>query len=418
MKIKRITAVVLILAVLTAVFGVWAVTATVKNAKLVSYIALLESGSAQISATNIISGYDADGIAAEFKGGVVTIAEALAEYNEIASYYDMLGMDASEYAEGAKQDVLEGLVEEKILRMKAEELGLYDVNAEDQAALAAKAQADFDAEVEYYMAFRYDESKSEDQVRKETIDYLAENGITLEGMAAGYEQDLWRDKLYNHVTANAAVSDEELFDFYAEQVAADEAAYAADYAQYEMDMTFGRVTAWHPEGIRRVEVVNIPFSEEQQNLYYDLQAALANGDSSKLAEVDALYQQLLPAAQEMLVRAQQGEDFAKLDAEAGDSYYPENGAYVSANSTIYSEDFRNAAMSLSGIGDISGLVYTDSGIAIIKYAGDVTPGAVPFDEIKDHLRETCVEEAKSSQYNTQVFMWIKEAEVKYYPERF
>ncbi len=418
MKIKRITAVVLILAVLVVGFGIWAISATVKNAKLVDYIAFLESGSLQTEASSIISGYDSEGVAAEFKGGVVTVGEAVAKYNEFAAYYDMLGMDESEYAEGAKQDVLEGLAEDKILRLKAEELGLFDVSADDHAALLEQVQADFDAEVEYYMAFRSGAGKTEEQIREETIAYLAENGITIEAMIAVAEQDLWKDKLYNHVTADAEISDEEVYAFYEEQVEADEAAYAADYAQYEMDMTFGRVVAWHPEGIRRVEVVNIPFSQEQQNMYNELQAALAAGDSAKLADVDALYQQLLPAAQEMLARAQQGEDFAVLDAEAGDSYYPENGAYVSANSSIYSEDFRNAAMSLAAAGDISDLVYTDTGIAIIKYAGDVAPGAVPFEEIKDHLKESCVEEVKSSKYNTQVFMWIKEAEVKYYPERF
>ncbi|MBQ3575113.1 MAG: hypothetical protein IJA26_05560 [Clostridia bacterium] len=415
MKIKRITAAVLILAVLTVAFGVWAITATVKNAQLSSYIAFLESNQ---PSTNVVSGYDADGIAAEFRGGVVTVGEAMAEYSQISAYYDMMGMDESEYADTAKQDVLEGLVEDKILQLKAQELGLYDVSEADHAAVAERVKADFDSEVEYYMSFRRDGSKTEAQVREETIEYLAQNGITLEGMIAAAEQDIWREKLYNHVTSGISATDEEVYALYEDQVAADEGAYAADYAQYEMDMTFGRTIAWHPEGIRRVDVVNIPFSAEQQNAYFEIQTALAGGDSAKLAEMDALYDELLPTAEAMLLRAQQGEDFAVLDAEAGDSYYPEGGVYVSANSTIYSNDFRDAAMGLANIGDISGLVYTDSGIAFIKYAGDVTPGAVPFEEIREQLKESCSAEVKSSGYNTQVFMWIKEAEVKYYPERF
>ena len=420
MKIKRITAVTLILAVLTVTFGVWAVSVTVKNAKLRNYIALLETSAFQQADASLIGGFDVDtdGIAAEFKGGVVTIGEALAEYNQIASYYEMMGMDTAEYAEGAKQEVLEGLVEEKVLQLKAQELGLFEISDADRAAITERVQADFDAEVEYYMDFRYDESKSEDEIRKETVAYLAENGISFENMMADAERDIWRDKLYAHVTASAAASDEEVYAFYEKQLATDEATYATDFAQYEMDMTFGRTIAWHPEGVRRVEVVNVPFDSEQQTIYYDLQVSLANGDSAKLAEVEALYQQLMPKAEEMLSRAQQGEDFAALNAETGDNYYPAGGVYVSAESTIYSDDFRNAVMALANVGDISGLVHTDSGIAILRYAGDVTPGAVAFDEIKEQLRESCSEEIKSSQYNTQVFMWIKEAEAKYYPERF
>lgn len=417
MKIKRFTAAVLILSVLTVVLGAWAVTLTVQNTKLRSRITVLEASAFQ-QAADLPMAYDVNEAAAEFKGGVITVGEALAEYNQIAAYYDMMGMDAAEYAADAKQEVLEGMVEDAILRLKAQELGLYEISDADRAAIAGAAQAEFDAEVEYYMAYRYDAAKTEEQLREETAAYLAENGITLEDMISAAEQDYWRTKLYDYVTAGTSVSDEEVYALYEKQLAADAAAYAADFAQYEMDMTFGRVIAWHPEGIRRVEVVNIPFSVQQQGMYYELQAALSEGDAAKQAEIDALYQQLAPTAQTMLERARNGEDFAVLDAEAGDSYYPDGGVYVSAQSTIYSYDFRDAAMALANPGDISDPVYTDSGIAIIKYAGDVTPGPVAFEEISAHLRETCSGEAKNSAYNTQVFMWLQEAEIKYYPERF
>lgn len=415
MKIKRITAVVLILSVLTLAFGAWGVIASVKNAELRERIALLESNTGQQTVST--SGYASEEAAAEFNGGVVTVGEALEEYNERASYYEMFGFDEADYADATKQDVLESLAEDKILRLKAQELGLYDISEEDHAALEAQMQAEFDDEVEYYMAYRYDESKTEDEIREETIAYLAENGITLETYVSSAEQDYWREKLYDYVTSNASVSDEDLYAFYEERVAADEASYQADFSQYEMDMTFGRTIAWHPEGIRRVEVVHIPFNEDQQVIYNDIQASLADGDSEKLSDVDALYQQLLPTAESMLLRAQQGEDFALLNAETGDSYYPESGVYVSAQSSMYTDDFRNAAMSLAYIGDISGLIYTDTGIAIIKYAGDVTPGAVAFEEIRDQLAEAYTEEIKLSVYNTQVFKWVQEANVQYYPER-
>lgn len=417
MKIKRITAVVLVLSVLCVAFGAWGLIGSVNNAKLRSRIALLEN--VTDSQTTLVSsaGYTSDEAAVEFNGGVVTVGEALEKYNERASYYEMLGYDEAGYAETVKQDVLEELAEDAILRQKAQELGLYDISEEDHAALEAQMQGEFNDEVEYYMAFRYDESKTEDQIRTETIAYLAENGITLEDMVSAAEQDYWHEKLYNYVTSNATVSDEELYAFYEERIAADEASYAADFAQYEMDMTFGRTIAWRPEGIRRVEVVQVPFSAEQQNSYYELQTALATGDSDKLADVEALYGQLLPTAQALLERARKGEDFASLNAETGDTYYPDGGVYVSAQSTMYTDDFRNAAMSLASVGDISDPVYTDTGIAILKYAEDVTSGAVPFDDIKVQLGETYAEEIKSGVYNTQVFMWVKEAEVKYYPER-
>lgn len=417
MKMKRITAVVLILSVLCVGFGVWGISGSVQNAKLRSRIALLESNADMQNTDANVSDADANLAAAEFDGGMITVGEARVEYNRRAYYYEMLGMDEAEFSDGEKQDVLEGLVEDAILRMKAQELGLYEINDDDRAAIMADVQADFDAEVEYYMSYRYDESKTQQQIREETIAYLSENGITLEGMAESAEQDYWRQKLHDSVTADTTVSEEELYAFYEKQVAADEATYASDYAQYEMDHAFGRTIAWNPEGIRRVEVVTVPFDEEQLAAYNEIQTALSDGDSTRLSELDGLYRQLLPTAQSLQERARQGEAFAELNAEMGDAYASDGEIYVSAQSSMYSEDFRNAAMALANVGDISDPIYTDSGISILRYAGDVPSGAVAFETIREQLRESCIEDAKSSRYNTQVFMWIQDANVKYYPER-
>ena len=126
MKMKRLTALCLALAVLSAGLGVWAVTGQVRVSKLSAQVRALEAAQEEGSAMRAaVSVENPDAIAAEFDGGVVTAAEAAEEYATISAYYQMLGVPEADYAESAKQTVLDGLVEGKILEMKAKEAGVY-----------------------------------------------------------------------------------------------------------------------------------------------------------------------------------------------------------------------------------------------------------------------------------------------------
>ena len=95
-----------------------------------------------------------------------------------------------------------------------------------------------------------------------------------------------------------------------------------------------------------------------------------------------------------------------------------NGSYVSERSTLCGDDFRSAAMALESIGDVSGLVRTDGGLCILRYAGDVVPGAVAYEDVRDELRATYEEELRVSRYNATVIQWIEEANPRYHTEVF
>ena len=99
-----------------------------------------------------------------------------------------------------------------------------------------------------------------------------------------------------------------------------------------------------------------------------IQDALAFGDSDQMTALDALYSALQPQAQAVLDRLNAGERFESLMAEIGGS--GEAGICVSRSlSTLCGDEFRDAAMALSSIGDVSGLVKTDTGYRILRYAG-------------------------------------------------
>ena len=415
MKTKRLTALCLALAVLCAGLGVWAVTGQVRVSKLSTQVRALEAAQQETGAARV-SLENPDAIAAEFDGGVVTAAEAAAEYATISAYYQMLGVSEADYAETAKLTVLDGLVEGKVLEMKAREAGVYELSDGQRAELESRVQQEYEDTLRYYMEFRFDDSKSEEEVRAETVAYLEANGYSYESMLEEAEKSAWQDRLFDYVTRDMEISDEQMREFYQSQVESAELTYTADFAEYEMDAEAGRTLVWNPEGVRRIDTILISFSDDQSVEYLTLQAALESGDSAKLSELDALYAALEPRAQQALDRLNAGEDFATLAGEYGTVSV--NGSYVSDRSTLCGDDFRSAAMALESVGDVSGLVRTDGGLCILRYAADVPAGAVAYEDVRDELRATYEEELKTSQYNATVVAWIEEANPRYHTDVF
>lgn len=357
MKNKRMFAAFLALACVAVGMGAWAVVGQVKlraaNARL-EELEAWQTSSEETFDLNV----DPEAIAAEFNGGVVTALEAAQEYETISAYYDMLGMDEAEYAEDLKYTVIDALVEEKLLALKAQEAGVYELNEEQLAQIEQRVKTEYEENIEYYMAFRFDESKTDEQVREETIDYLNENGYSYEQMLEEAKQNAWRDLLYEYVTKDMTIGEAELQEFYDSQVTTAEMTYSADFSEYEMDSEGGRAIVWHPEGVRRVEAIQLSFDADQSVEYLSLQAAAENGDAQSQTQLDALYQQLEQQVQTALERVQAGEDFLTVANDYGGA----EEISVSDRSTLRGEAFRDAAMSLAEIGDVSGVVRTDGGV--------------------------------------------------------
>lgn len=415
MKMKTMIAIVLVLALIAAGMGVWAVLGQVHISKLNARIAELEAVmNVPVEEETIAVIANPDAIAAEFNGGTVSAAEAAAEYALISGYYQMMGMNEAEYAENAKYSVIDGLVEAKVLEMKAREAGVYELTDERKAQIEAQVKAEYEDNIEYYMAFRFDDSKSDAEVREETIAYLNESGYSYEQMLFDAQQNAWRDALYDHVTKDMVIEEAQLREFYETQVTTDEMTYQASFMEYELDAEAGRTIVWHPAGVRNVEYFQIGFDDNQAIEYLSLQAAIEGGDTAKQAELDALYAQLDERAQAALSRIQGGEDFANVAAEFGGVY----SSVVAEQSTFRGEDFRDAALALENVGDVSGVVRSDGGVCILRYVGDVPEGKVPFEDVAEELRANYEVEIKSSLYNATVLQWMDEANIQYHLDTF
>ena len=371
-------------------------------------------------------------LAARFDGGVITVSEAKAEYDYLAYYYEQLGMDPDDHEDTIKNEVLSNLTEDAILTLKAQELGVYAPSAEEEADIRARAQASLDEMVNYYLAYQADPSKSDEENRAAVLGFLAGEGTTLESLIESMTAQGWRDRLFDAVTADVQVSEEDLRAYYDQAVANAEMAYTADAQGYETDRLNGAAVFWNPEGYRRVKRVLIPFSAEDAARLQELTAQLeAGGDeasiSAAVAEMDTIYHSLDATVQEVQGRIAAGEDFdALIDAYGADPYLAEGGVgredgyYVGVGSQLPDPDFVAAAMALGVPGDTSEPIECADGVYILRYEGDVTPGPIPYEAfLADAGMRAAVEDTlRSTYYNETVERWLDEAEIVFYPENF
>lgn len=390
------------------------------------------------------------GYVAEYDGGYVTVEEAMEEYLYMEYMYSMYGYSMDGYEDYIKNDIAVSLVENSIVRMKAAELGLDVPTPEQEAELRASAEANLALYVDTYRADFEAEGLSDEEVEQATLDFLAENGVTADIL---YEQELEyfaSDNLYAHIVSGVEVTDEDVRAMYDTYVAEDEAYYTDSPYYYESALMSGTAVYWHPEGYRNVKQVLIMFDDDQAARYdeisdriYDLEAEMETALSAEepgttrtseeiqadldaaYAERDALYAELEPAAADVIAQYGTGVPFDDLaflfSGDTGSLDYTTGEVLtyaVSADSEAYDTAFIDAAMSIDAVGGISEPTPGMFGLYIVYYDSDVTPGAVPYEEVSEELYYAAYDEACMNAYDAQIDAWCEELNVVYYLENF
>ena len=238
------------------------------------------------------------------------------------------------------------------------------------------------------------------------------------------------------ITADLVVTDEDLQAYYDDAVAEDQQAYEGNYAAYEQDRCSTSeedVIAWNPEGYRRVRQVLIALDSDSKTRYSALSTELdniRNGEESARTEeevqeeIDQLFAPLYETADEVRAKFDEGAGIDELIAEYGSdpgmTTEPglTEGYYVCANSQIWDPAFVEAAMSVDAIGQLSEPKAGSYGLYMVYYLADVTPGAVPYEDVRDVLDPQCQTAAKRAAYYDQLDAWSEELGVQFYLDRF
>lgn len=414
------------------------------EAQVAELTAQVEQLTAQLAATNYV---------AQFDGGYVTVEEAMAEYEYVSYMFSMYGYSMDGYEDYYKQDIARTMVEDKIVQFKAAELNLATPNSTEETELRVNVDESIEMYIETYRADFEAEGKDESTVLAETLQFLTESGITSESL---YQQELTyfaAGKLYEHVVEGIDVTEDELKAEFDSLVAADQENYADPY-YYENALMSGSDVYWHPEGFRNVRQVLVAFDDDQSARYDEITARIddledelasaqepaeeteeeteapraiadieADIDAAN-AELDALYAEIMPTAEEVVVKFNEGAHIDELISVYGgdpgsiNDDGTTNTYSVSAESASYDPAFVEAAMSVSEIGALSEPHRGMYGLYIVYYDSDVTPGAVDYDSIKEDLYYTVLESRRAEAYDAQIAAWCEELNVVYYLENF
>ena len=303
---------------------------------------------------------------------------------------------------------------------------------------------------------------------------LAAMGYSREYFLQSQTASVQNDKLSAYATEGVAVTDEQVKAEFDELAAQQKETYDANPAAYANAVNYGTEAYYIPEGYRGVKNLLIMLTQDAQNEIAALedelataQALLEDGnaqleeikaadlsgyDEAALAEIneqtaaleaqvteaqatidekqaqlteatEAAFAEILPAAQEVLAKAQAGEDFDALIVTYGEDSgmiaepAKTQGYLICDGLTLYVPEFQEAAMALANVGDISELVKTDYGYHILQYATDIAAGTVEYtDAIKDALYESMLTEAQNAAYDAAVAQWVSEAKVETFPK--
>lgn len=272
-----------------------------KWSKLVALLlVLLMLGGCNLIGTDLE--LDAQTPVAQVNDAVITKGEAQSTFDqtlyETAYYYQMFGMSLDTTDESIvgpmREQALETMVNNEVLKQKAAELSLDTFTEEELAALGEDADAQIDSDLEYIKTLPEfaDSELPEDELKQAMMEFLENDyGITKDL----YIEDLKDSEIYTRMREEAikdvTVTDEEVQALYDTRVADQQAKYEEDITSFATDFSGGTTIYYTPAGYRFIKHVLIKNAEsteltELQTKLSDNQTAEANL-TQQLAELDA-----------------------------------------------------------------------------------------------------------------------------------
>jgi|GEM_PF-1627329 len=424
---------------------------------------------------------DLDMVVATVNGQDITYADYLNLHDYYTQLYYYYGYDITSDEENYnafKRNLLTSLVNEYVLRQKAEELGFTNLSDEDMAEVNETFLADY---ASYMEQFR--EQAESDHLNDPSIDVdarmdelaraeLEKNGQSYDKTYYQYIMDRAIANLRQSVYDQVTVTEDEVKAYYDEQLASQKEAIAEDPTAYE-DYANGYADVpalFVPEGYRYATHILVKFEgldEELDNRIgeiedrkaeiedrleeieseikaldtsasdYQTRLSALNAEKDELnaendtltAEYDNLVAQrkaaALARAQEAIALLDSGKPWDEISGRFNDDegtkeggLYAETGYLVGPKTTAYYQTFTDEAMNLTEVGQYSKTpVETGYGYHILMLKSLVTPGEVPFENVKDELHDLVLTEKQNEKWQATQEEWVAAAEVKKYEDR-
>ena len=346
--------------------------------------------------------------------------EAVMDYEEYM--YSMYGIsydrtDASTISM-AQDSAIDAMVQQAVLEKKAADLGLDVLSDEEKAEVEESVDSTYtlysDSVKSAYFADTELEGEELDAAVEAKMAELAYP--TREELVESETNAKVLEKVRDEAVKDVTVSEEELQEAYNTHVESAMTTYGNSPSSYGTDVQNGATIYYVPAGYRYVKHILIEFTDEDSQAISDLESQLEDAK-------EAAYAAIQPTVDEVEEKLAAGEDFDALMEQYGQdpgmqtSPAKENGYPVSADSTNWVTEFRDAAMALENVGDVSEPVRSEYGIHIIKYVSDAVEGEVGLDAVRDALETEVLTQKQDEAYTAAVDAWVAEADAKIYKDR-
>ncbi len=398
------------------------------------------------------------------KGDVQQLIENELDYQVYLysyQYGETLDRNDPELVSYVQDAAFDSIVQRAVIEEKLQKDGYTALAPEEEEAVQAAAQAEYDGYIEEVLTYDLADSElSDEEKRAEAEKLLPQFGYP--SMAMLLEQEriaAAEEKLYQEIVKDVTLTEEDLIAAYDQYVAAAKADYEFDIGYFESDVENGVQIYYYPAGYRYVKHILIGFPDEEYDALMSMttdvllaqqaltdaqdklnaageeekEKALAAQQAAEAALIDAqskldeardgAYTALQPRVDEVQAAIAAGEEFDALIEKYGEDEGMKvepaktRGYVIGTGSTNYVDAFHEGAMALAAVGDVSEPVRTEYGVHLIKYVEEIPEGAVPFDSVRAQLAADELEYRQDEVYQTAVEQWVKEADVKMYKNR-
>lgn len=393
---------------------------------------------------------DADTVLCTVNGKELTYGYVAPFIDNILNSYISYGYDSSD--ELVDYSNREGMYMAQLytmLEVIGDELNVT-LTDEQKAQATEEADTTWNNSLDYVLQEQYGISEASTEEEKNTalasaLALLESMGYTQEAMVEEALTNAKWSAIMDAMCADIAVTDEQVQAYLDEQIASQVELYGNDPSYYEMMQYYGYPTYYRPEGYRAVTHILLKVDDTLLQTYSNLSATFEEQAAAAEAEVpegeetaeteepaepvtaeqvEEARQAILASVQstvdEIMAKFNAGTSFADLIVEYGNDPgmqqegMLETGYEVAAGSIMWDLPFRDGAMAIANVGEVSEPVVGANGVHIIYYLKDVPGGPVTITPTEwESIRADLLSEATDNHINNTVISRLGAAEIVY-----
>ncbi len=340
---------------------------------------------------------------------------------QLARYETMMGIDLTqpqyetEYKK-YKENQLNFLVGEASMKEEARKQGLYELTAEQEQEIDAQYLKYYNEKIASFMEQYGSDEKGRRKAEQAYIDLLENSSLTPERMRVMMRDAYVITLLYDQLQPAGSITEETIRAYYDEQLKAQQDGIAQSPTWFGESTPDIIIAA--PEGYVETVRIALDFTPKQlaeiqaaadtaaktEAEYKQSENELFSGvkkDTFERAKANfdrvmkAAYAELDKQVASIRDEALSGADFIKLmEQKSEDSHLI--SYFVSKDSTHVEEEYRDAALLLANVGDISAPVHLKNGSCIIMLKEKIVPGVRSFEEVQGEIREKLESNTRSN----------------------